>query len=202
MSGRKPVAIYGRVLIDWQTTENEIFRLKETAAQRGWEVGEVYVDDAIKAANGKGKRPALDKILRDAKNQQFDTIMVGSISQIARSAQVISGFIARMAALDIDQYYQKEAIDTSTPTGKAMVQMCVDLSKVEPAPARARIAGPPSRAQGEPGRLARTKVDPQTEWAICQSLAAGKKGIQKIATDFSVPSSTVQRIKAEMSKLS
>ena len=198
MPGRKPVAIYGRVLTDWQTTENELAVLKEIAAQRGWEVGEIYVDDAIKSATGRDKRPAIEKFLKDANRQHFGSMMAWSLSQIGRSAQSITSFVARMAALDISQYYHKETIDTSTSTGKAMVQMCVVLSGMERGSARERVV----HSLNGGGRVVATKVDPQTEWAICQALASGKKGIVKIAAEFSVSSGTVQRIKAEMNKLS
>ena len=202
MPGRKPVAIYGRVLTDWQTTENELAILKEIAAQRGWEVGEIYVDDAIKSATGRDRRPAFEKFLKDAARQHFESMMAWSLSQIGRSAQSITSFVVRLAALDIPQYYHKETIDTATSTGKAMVQMCVVLSGMERGSAGQRVVHSSNRARSGGGRVAATKVDPQTEWAICQALASGKKGIVKIAAEFSVSSGTVQRIKAEMNKLS
>jgi DNA invertase Pin-like site-specific DNA recombinase len=200
--GNKLTAIYSRVLVDWQTTENEIAVLKEVAAQRGWKLGEIYVDDALKRANGKDKRPAIEKLFEDAKDAQLGSVMAWSIDQLARSVQGITNFIGRIAALELSQYYHSEGIDTSTPNGRAMVQMCVMLSESRRGLRQNPSASPSGRARGEGTRIGRIKVDPQTEWAICQALATGTKGILKIATEFSVPSSTVQRIKAEMNKLS
>ena len=201
MTGRKPVAIYGRVSIDWQTTENEILALREVAARHGWEVGEIYIDDAIRGISGRNKRPAFDKFRKDAKDGQFDSIMVWSIGHIAQTLHGISGFIAEMTELGIVQLYHQEAIDTSTSAGKTMAHMCTIFREFERGLVHDRLNSSSKRMRSVGNRLGRTKLDPQTEWAICQALASGAMGVQKIATDFSVPSSTVQRIKAEMSKL-
>ena len=201
MTGRKPVAIYGRVLIDWLTTENEILALREVAARHGWEVGEIYIDHAIRGTSGRNKRPAFDKFCKDAKGGQFDSIMMWSIGQIAQTLHGISAFIAEMKELGIAQFYHQEAIDTSTSAGKAMAQMCTIFSEFKRGLVHDRRSGSSKRTRTVGNRLGRAKLDPQTEWAICQALASGAMGVQKIATDFSVPSSTVQRIKAEMSKL-
>ena len=202
MPGRRQAAIYSRVLVDWQSTEKEIGILKDVAARRGWEVGEIYVDNAIRGGNGQEQRRAFPKLLKDASNGQFASVMTWSLGQLPRSVQGIIGFVAKMERLDIGQYYHQEAIDSSMPNGKAMVQMCVVLSNVTPGALRDRIVTAPSRTQSDENRSARAKIDPQTEWAICQALASGKKGIVKIAAEFSVSSGTVQRIKAEMNKLS
>jgi len=198
--GFKPAAIYNRVLVDWQTTQNEIAVLKEVAAQRGWKIGEIYVDDALKSANNNGRVPAIDKLFEDAKDAQFGSVMAWSIGQLARSVQGITKFIGRIAVLELSQYYHSEGIDTSTPNGKAMVQMCVLLSESQSGLRQNRGTKTSGRTRGEGASYGRAKVDPQTEWAICQALATGTKGILKIATDFSVSSSTVQRIKAQMNR--
>lgn len=204
MPERERVAIYSRVLVDWQTTEKEIGILKEVAARHGWDIGEVYVDDAIRGGNGQDQRRAFLKLLKDAPNGQFASVMAWSIGQLPRNVQGIVAFVAKMEALEIGQYYHQQTVDTSTPNGKAMVQMCVVLGNVAPGGLRGRLVNGSSRSQGEENRSrsARAKIDPQTEWAICQALASGKKGIVKIAAEFSVSSGTVQRIKAEMNKLS
>src|SRR5260370_33456102 len=141
MTGRKPGAIYGRVSIDWQTTENEILALREVAVRHAWEIGEIYIDDAIRGRSGRDKRPACDKCCKDAKGRRFDSIMVWSIGHIARTLQGISGFIAGMEELGIAQFYHQEAIDTSTSAGKAMTTMGAIFSVFERGLRRGRSAG-------------------------------------------------------------
>ena len=54
----KRAAIYGRVSADWKTTDNQTFALKEVAAQRGWDVVDLYIDHAISGAKKRDMRPA------------------------------------------------------------------------------------------------------------------------------------------------
>ena len=202
MPGRERVAIYSRVSVDWQTTEKEIGVLKELAAQRGWELGEIYVDNALRGANGQVQRRAFRKLLNDASNGQFASVMAWSMAELPQTVRGLCGFVATMEALGIRQYYHQQGIDASTVEGRAMVRMCVVLSKLAAGPSRKRISNGRPSTEAEENRSGRVKIDPQTEWAICQALASGKKGILKIAAEFSVSSGTVQRIKAEMNKLS
>jgi DNA invertase Pin-like site-specific DNA recombinase len=200
MPGRVRVAIYSRVSVDWQTTEKEIGVLKDIAAQRGWELGEIYVDNAVRG--DQVQRRAFRKLLNDASKGQFASVMAWSIAELPQSVRGVCGFVAKIEALGIGQYYHQEGIDASRPEGRAMVRMCVMLSKLAAGASPKRVANVRPSTDTEENRSGRVKIDPQTEWAICQALASGKKGILKIAAEFSVSSGTVQRIKAEMNKLS
>ena len=202
MPGRERVAIYSRVSVDWQTTEKEIGILKDVAAQRGWELGEIYVDNAIRGGNGQVQRQAFRKLLNDASNGQFASVMAWSMAELPQTVRGLCGFVATMEALGIRQYYHQEGVDASTAEGRAMLRMCVVLSTLAAGTSRKRISNIRPSNGAEENRSGRVKIDPQTEWAICQALASGKKGILKIAAEFSVSSGTVQRIKAEMNKLS
>ena len=201
MPGRERIAIYSRVSVDWQTTEKEIGVLKDVAAQRGWELGEIYVDNAVRGTNGQVQRRAFRKLLNDAANGQFASVMAWSIAELPQSVPGVCGFIAKMEALGIGQYYHQEGIDASRPEGRAMVRMCVVLSKLAAASPRKRAPNLRPSTENKENRSGRVKIDPQTEWAICQALASGKKPVLKIAAEFSVSSGTVQRIRAEMNKL-
>ena len=74
---RKRVALYLRVSTGEQTTENQRRELEQVAEHSGWNVVEVYEDAGISGANGREKRPAFDKLMKDANRRQFD--MVGDL---------------------------------------------------------------------------------------------------------------------------
>ena len=51
-------AIYCRVSTDGQTAENQRQVLEEAALRRGWSVVQVYTDNGISGAKGRGSRPS------------------------------------------------------------------------------------------------------------------------------------------------
>lgn len=50
----------------------QLFELREYAVRRGWSVFEEYVDHGISGA--KTSRPALNKLIADAKQRHFDVV--------------------------------------------------------------------------------------------------------------------------------
>ena len=74
MAKAKRVALYLRVSTGEQTTENQRRELEQVAVGAGWDVVEVYEDAGISGANGREKRPAFDKLMKDASRRQFDMV--------------------------------------------------------------------------------------------------------------------------------
>jgi DNA invertase Pin-like site-specific DNA recombinase len=59
-------ALYLRVSTAEQTTDNQERELRAAATRMGYEIVEVYKDQGISGAKGRDKRPAFDKLHRDA----------------------------------------------------------------------------------------------------------------------------------------
>ena len=70
----KRAAFYLRVSTGEQTTENQRRELEQVAKRSGWQVVEIYEDAGISGANGREKRPAFDKLLKDASRREFDLV--------------------------------------------------------------------------------------------------------------------------------
>ena len=191
-------AIYCRVSTHGQTTENQRLALEQVAAFRGWKVVEIYIDHAISGAKGRDKRPAFDKMCKDATRRKFDVVMAWAIDRIGRSVHDVSGFMVEMDALGVKQYYDKQAIDTATPAGKAMIHMCVVFADFERDMIRERVHQGLQRARAQGKRLGRPRIDLEKEARIREALTRGDQGMLKIAAAFEVGSGTVQRIKADM----
>ena len=64
--------IYLRVSTIEQTTANQERELREIASRMGCEIVKVYRDHGISGAKGRDKRPAFDKLCRDAARREFD----------------------------------------------------------------------------------------------------------------------------------
>jgi Resolvase, N terminal domain len=63
--------IYLRVSTIDQTTANQERELREIASRMGCEIVKVYRDHGISGAKGRDKRPAFDKLCRDAARREF-----------------------------------------------------------------------------------------------------------------------------------
>ena len=204
-------AIYLRVSTGDQTVENQRRDLEAAAAHRGWTISATYADEGISGSKGRDKRPGLDTMLKDATRGKFDVVMAWAVDRMGRSLPDLIGTMQELHGAKVDLFLHQQALDTTTPAGRAMFQMLGVLGEFERAMIVARVKAGMDRAKAEEaagkvrrdaqGRrkltIGRPKVDGDKEGAIRQQLAAGT-GILKIAKGLSVGVSTVQRVKAAM----
>jgi len=194
----KRVAIYARVSTDGQTVDNQVRELERVAERMGWEIADRYIDRGISGAKGRDKRPAFDRLHKAAARREIDGVMAWSIDRLGRSLQDLIAFLGELQALRVDLYLHQQGIDTTTPAGKAMFQMCGVFAEFERALIRERVNAGLARARERGLRLGRPTVAPNVENAVRDALRAGDKGIRKIAREHNVGVSVVQRLKAEL----
>src|SRR5665213_1882193 len=120
-------ALYLRVSTsDRQTTENQRRVLAKVAEHRGWEIAQTYEDFGISGAKGRDKRPAFDHMLKDAVRRRFDVVMTWSIDRLGRSVLHVANAMAELDAAGVCLYSDQQALDSTSPFGKAMIPMaCV-----------------------------------------------------------------------------
>jgi DNA invertase Pin-like site-specific DNA recombinase len=189
----KRAAIYVRVSTDKQTVENQLQALRQIAERRGWEVVAEYRDAGISGARGRDQRPGLDTLLKDAQRRRFDVVMAWAIDRVGRSLIDLLGTIAALEACGVDLYLDQQAIDTTTPAGKLMFQVCGAFAEFERSMIRQRVTAGLKRAVEQGKQLGRPKIAPALEKRILSHLRAGK-GILKVARECGVGTGTVQRI--------
>jgi DNA invertase Pin-like site-specific DNA recombinase len=196
----KRAVFYLRVSTLDQTTANQERELREVASRMGCDVVKVYKDHGISGAKGRDKRPAFDKLCRDAARREFDMVMAWSVDRLGRSLQDLIVFLSEIYALKIDLYLHQQGLDSTTPAGKAMFQMMGVFAEFERAMIQERIRAGLVRARSEGKTLGRPRVADETERAIQRALRAkGRPGVRQIAADFGVSPGTVQRISVELS---
>src|SRR5215813_10294135 len=132
-------ATYLRVSTNGQTTDNQERELRVAAERMGHTVVEVYADNGISGSKGRDKRPAFDRLHRDAARRRFDVIMAWSVDRLGRSLQDLVGFLSELHALKIDLYLHQQGLDTATPAGKAMFQMLGVFAEFERAMIQERV---------------------------------------------------------------
>jgi len=190
----KRVAFYLRVSTGEQTTENQRRELEQVAKRSGWQVVEVYEDAGISGANGREKRPALDKLLTDATARQFDIVAAWSVDRLGRSLRHLLFFFDELRALHVDLYLHKEGIDTSTPAGEAMFQMVGVFAQFERSMIRERVRSGLSRARASGKRLGRPPVTARKRAEVLKLRRAGQS-IRAVARTVRLSARTVQKIK-------
>jgi Resolvase, N terminal domain/DDE domain len=100
-----------------QTVENQEAALRAVSTARGWQVVEVYRDEAISGAKGRDKRPGFDKLWKGAARRKFDLVAAWSVDRLGRSLADVAAFMVDMRAYGVDLYLDKQAVDTTTPSG-------------------------------------------------------------------------------------
>jgi DNA invertase Pin-like site-specific DNA recombinase len=192
----KRAVLYLRVSTLDQTTANQERELRDLAGRMGCDIVHVYKDHGISGAKGRDKRPAFDRLCRDASKRQFDMVMAWSVDRLGRSLQDLVAFLSELHALRIDLFLHQQGLDTTTPAGKAMFQMMGVFSEFERAIIQERVRAGLARAKSEGKRLGRPPIPAKMQKAIREALnqPGRTEGVRKIAARFGVDPGTVQRI--------
>jgi len=196
----KRVGIYLRVSTkNGQTVENQRQALVEVIGRRsGWTLVEEYADEGISGAKGRDQRPEFDRLLKDIVRRRIDIVAAWSVDRLGRSLQDLVGFLGELNSAGGDLYLEKQAIDTTTPSGRMLFQMLGVFAEFERALIQERIHAGLVRARekgtksGKPigrPRIPRRKVE-----QICAELARGT-AIIRTARIVGVGVGTVQKVK-------
>jgi DNA invertase Pin-like site-specific DNA recombinase len=184
-------ALYLRVSTCDQNTYTQYQELW-AAARAGWSIAEVFEDAGISGSKCRDQRPAFDRLHRAIARREVDIVMAWSVDRRGRSLQDLVAFLAELRAAGIDLYLHQRGIDTTTPAGRALFHMLAssrnsrgrslsnECAPASPAPAH--------RASTSDGRGS-------TMRPIRAALAKGL-GIRRVAREYGVGVSTVQRIRA------
>ena len=191
----KRAAIYARVSTrnGHQDPETQLLALRQVAERAGWQVVEEYIDHGVSGAKGRDKRPAFDRLMKDATRRRFEVVMAWSVDRLGRSLQDLVAFLGEVHAQGVDLYLDRQGVDTTTPGGKALFQMMGVFAEFEREIIRERVCAGLDKARAKGKRLGRPKVPSSVERSIRAARAAGK-GQVAIARDLRVGVSTVRRV--------
>ena len=190
----KRVALYLRVSTNnGQTVENQRRELEAVAARSGWSMVQIFTDNGISGAKGRNKRPGLDAMLKAATRREFDMIASWSVDRLGRSLQDLVQLFADLQALGIDLYLHQQHVDSSTPSGRALLQMSSVFAEFERAMVVERVHAGLARARAQGKVLGRPKAKGATPKRIKELRAQGL-GMVAIARKLHCGPGTVQRV--------
>jgi DNA invertase Pin-like site-specific DNA recombinase len=191
----KRVGIYLRVSTTDQTVENQRLDLARVAKQRDWEVVGEYVDHGISGAKGREKRPAFDRLCKDAKHGKLDLVAAWSIDRIGRSLAHLVAFVDEMREANVGLYLHQQQVDTSTAAGRAFLQMAGIFAEFERNTLIERINAGIARARAQGKHIGRPPVSSATERRIRELRKEGF-GKLRIARELHCGVRTVGRVLA------
>ncbi len=187
------VAIYVRVSTSEQTTENQVRELTEWADRAGHEIVAIYDDNGVSGAKGREYRVEFDKLLKGAVRREFDLVAAWSVDRLGRSLQDLISFLQELHGAGVDLYLHQQALDTTTPSGKAMFQMMGVFAEFERSMISERVKAGLARTKAKGTKLGRPTVSTDTEGRIRELRSKGM-GILRIGSELGIGTSTVQRV--------
>jgi DNA invertase Pin-like site-specific DNA recombinase len=150
-------ALYARVsTTNGQTTDNQEREIADYISRRGWTVADRYLDQGFSGA--KESRPALDRLLLDAKRRRFDAVVCWSLDRLGRSLKHLVTLLDDFQALGIVFISLKEGLDWTTPAGRLQAQLLAMISEFERARIAERVRSGMARARAQGRHVGRPKV--------------------------------------------
>ena len=149
-----------------------------------------------KASGGRWDRPELHRMLDQLRDG--DTVVVWKLDRLSRSLKDVLHLMDRIAASGAGFRSLTEAIDTTTPAGRMMMQMVGSFAEFERAMIRERTTSGLAQARAE-GRIGgrRKKLDQKKRREIAESVLSGRKSGAEMARLYDISEPTVSRIVAE-----
>jgi DNA invertase Pin-like site-specific DNA recombinase len=137
----------------------QLRELREYCQRRGWNIVAEYVDAGISGA--KEKRPELDRLLTDAHQRSFDSVVVWRFDRFARSVSHLLRALETFSSLGIEFVSLSEQVDTSTPAGKLVFTVLGAVAELERCLIAERVRAGLRNARAKGKRLGRpqSRVD-------------------------------------------
>lgn len=189
----KRAALYARVSTLDQTTDNQIYDLRQMAEQRGFEIIEEYIDHGISGA--RARRPALDKMMTDARRGRFDIVVVWAADRLARSVKHFIEVLSELDHLKIAFVSFREQIDTGGPLGRAIMIIVSAIAELERSLIVERVRAGMRRARLEGRRIGREPLNVDRQ-AVLRDRAHGMS-LGVLAKTYRVSKSSICRILRE-----
>lgn len=177
---------YARVSTEDQDTAAQVAALTAAGCER------IFRE---KASGGRWDRPELHRLLDQLR--EGDVLVVWKLDRLSRSLRDVLTIMDRLGSAGAGFRTLTEAIDTTTPAGRMMMQMVGAFAEFERAMLRERTKAGLDAARRE-GRVGgrRPKLSPQQQAEIRKMVRNGEKTAAAAARLFKIHPATVSRLLA------
>jgi DNA invertase Pin-like site-specific DNA recombinase len=144
---KKPRAgLYARVSThDQQTLPMQLSAMREYARNRGWEIA-VEVKDV---GSGAALRQKREELIAAAKRRDIDLVVVWRLDRWGRSLVDLVNTLQELSSLKVGFISLNEALDLTTPSGRALAGMLAVFAEFEKDILRDRVKAGIAQARKE-----------------------------------------------------
>tara|TARA_B100000315_G_C14365608_1_gene490522 strand:+ start:52 stop:672 length:621 start_codon:yes stop_codon:yes gene_type:complete len=186
---KNKAALYCRVSTNDQKTDMQLTDLRKFSTDRNLIIYNEYIDNGI--SGSIKKRPALDKLMSDAKKKKFDVILVWRFDRFARSSRHLVEALHTFRHLDIQFISYNENIDTGSPLGEAMFTIISAMAQLERDIIKERVKAGLKNARNKGKTLGRPKAD--IDLTRAKEMQNEGDSIRSISIKLRIPRTTLIR---------
>jgi len=186
------VGLYARVSThDQQTLPLQIRTMREYAAKRGWEIAAQVKE----IGSGAVERKLREKLMSAARRREIDVVLVWRLDRWGRSLADLVVTLKEMAELGVGFVSLTEALDLTTPPGRAMAGLLSVFAEFEHEILRERIRAGIAEARLKGKRFGRPLTAAKKAGQIRKLYRAGISKAE-IARRLEIGRTSVRRILA------
>jgi len=167
----------------------QLSAMRAYAKRRGWKVA---VEEK-EVASGAKTRPQREELLRAARRRDVDAIVVWRLDRWGRSLLDLIGTLQELYAVGVGFVSLTEALDMTTPGGRALAGMLAVFAEFERDILRDRVKAGIAQARKEGRPHGRPATVTQHAPEISSLFASGTSKRQ-IASKFGISRSSVRRM--------
>ncbi len=146
------VGLYARVSThDQQTLPLQIHAMREYAAKRGWTI----VAQMKEVGSGGAHRELRATLIAAARRREIDVVLVWRLDRWGRSVADLVSTLQELQHLGVGFVSLTEALDLTTPTGRAMAGLLAVFAEFEREILRERVRAGLDHARQQGKRLGR-----------------------------------------------
>ena len=190
----KKVCIYARNSVLSGNPENQIHDLREVAKRNDWVITKVYKDIGVSGTKGRDKRPEFDSMLKSAMRKDFDLVMFWAVDRASRNLNHLVQMMSELDSKNVGMYFHQQAIDTTTPSGRAMIQMAGVFASFEASMIKQRVLASHERARQEGKTIGRPSTISEGLIKSVQYMRKNNIGIKRIAKELGCGVGTVYKV--------
>jgi DNA invertase Pin-like site-specific DNA recombinase len=188
--------LYARVSTnDQQTLPMQSHAMREYAARRGWTIAM----QVREVGSGAVKRQAREKLLEAARRRQIDVVLVWRLDRWGRSVTDLLSTLQELDHLGVGFVSLTEALDLTTPAGRAMAAMLAVFAAFEREILQERTRAGLAHARQNGKRLGRPATA-ALHTAEIRTLHRAGVSKSEIARRLGVGRTSVRRILGESSQ--
>ena len=146
------VGLYARVSThDQQTLPLQLHAMREYAAKRGWTI----VAPVKEVGSGAAQRELREKLLVAARRREIDMVLVWRLDRWGRSVADLVSTLQEVQQLGVGFVSLTEALDLTTPAGRAMAGLLAVFAEFQRDILRERVRAGLAHARQQGKRLGR-----------------------------------------------